>query len=46
MRDSHDRVVAVLSTGNVSWAISKTPYKGGDVRPSYPDIVNSNIKVG
>jgi hypothetical protein len=45
--DRRDRnlVSAVLSTGDVKWAISKTPYKGGDKKPSYPDIVNSNIKV-
>jgi hypothetical protein len=37
---------AVLTTGDAKWAISKVPYKGGDVKPSYPNIVNSNIKVG
>ncbi len=46
MKSRSGPMTAVLSTGNVSWAISKTPYKGGDAKPSYPDIVNSNIKVG
>jgi hypothetical protein len=39
-------ISAVLTTGDAAWAISKVPYKGGDVKPSYPDIVNSNIRVG
>jgi hypothetical protein len=38
-------VSVVLSTGDAKWAISKTPYKGGDKDPSYPNIVNSNIPV-
>jgi hypothetical protein len=38
-------ISAVLTTGDAAWAISKVPYKGGDVKPSYPDIINSNIKV-
>jgi hypothetical protein len=42
---SKDPITAVLTTGDAKWAISKVPYKGGDVKPSYPDIVNSNIKV-
>jgi hypothetical protein len=39
-------VNAVLSTGDAKLSISKVPYKGGDKKPSYPDIINSNIKVG
>ncbi len=38
-------VSAVFSTGDVKWAIRKTPYSGGDVAPSYPNITNSNIRV-
>ncbi len=38
-------ISAVLTTGDAKWAISKVPYKGGDVKPSYPDVINSNIRV-
>ncbi len=41
-----ETTTAVLSTGDVKWAISKVAYKGGDKKPSFPDIVNSNIRVG
>jgi hypothetical protein len=38
-------VAAVLSTGDAKLSLSKTRYKGEDKVPSYPDVVNSNIKV-
>lgn len=39
-------ISAVISTGDAKLAISKVPYTGGDKKPSYPDIVNSNVQVG
>jgi hypothetical protein len=40
-----NNISAVMTTGDAKWAISKVPYKGGDVKPSYPNIINSHIKV-
>jgi hypothetical protein len=45
MRKNTVPYTAVLSTGDVRWAISQVKYNGGDKVPTYPNIVNSNISV-